>query len=58
MKITISEDTRVTETEIAITCSQLTPEIEKIISMLRILDMKLTGIRDGEMCLIDSGKVL
>lgn len=58
MKITISEDTRVTETEIAITCSQLTPEIEKIISMLRILDMKLTGIRDGEMCLIDAGKVL
>lgn len=58
MKISISEDTRVTETEIAITCNHLTPEIEKIISMLRILDMKLTGIKDGETCLIDAAKVL
>ena len=58
MKISISEDTRVTETEIAITCNHLTPEIEKIISMIRILDMKLTGIKDGETCLIDAAKVL
>lgn len=58
MKISISEDMRVTETEIAITCNHLTPEIEKIISMLRIMDMKLTGSKDGETCLIDAAKVL
>ncbi len=58
MKISISEDIRVTETEIAITCNHLTPEIEKIISMLRMMEMKLTGIKDGETCLIDAAKVL
>lgn len=58
MKISISEDEKVKETQIAITCNHLTPEIEKIISMLRILDMKLTGNKDGETCLIDAAKVL
>jgi DNA-binding LytR/AlgR family response regulator len=58
LKISISEDTRITETEIAITCNHLTPEIEKIISMLRMIDMKLTGMKDGETCLIDAAKVL
>ena len=58
MKISISEDVRIKETEIAITCNHLTPEIEKIISMLRMMEMKLTGIKDGEICLIDAAKVL
>lgn len=58
MKITICTDEKIRETEIAITCNQLTPEVEKVLSMLRVLDMKLTGIKDGETYLIDAGKVL
>lgn len=58
MKITIQADEQTRETQIAITCNRLTPEVEKIISMLRILDMKLTGIKDGETYLLDAGNVL
>lgn len=58
MKITIQADEQTQETQIAITCNRLTPEIERIISMLRVLDMKLTGIRNGETYLIDARNVL
>lgn len=58
MKIMIHVDESTKETEIAISCSQLTPEIEKIISMLRVLEMKLTGILNGEIYLIDAKHVL
>lgn len=58
MKITINTDANIADTEISITCSRLSPEIEKIIAMLRIMDMQLTGKRDGESYIIDAGKVL
>ncbi len=58
MKITINADGGYQETEISISCSGLTPEIEKIISLLRMLDMQLTGMKNGETFLIDVTKVL
>ncbi|MBD5464565.1 MAG: LytTR family transcriptional regulator [Lachnospiraceae bacterium] len=58
MKITIHSEAQITETEVTISCNHLTPEIEKMISMLRMLDKKLTGIKDGETYLIDVDKVL
>lgn len=58
VKITIHSEAQITETEVTICCNHLTPEIEKMISMLRMLDRKLTGIKDGETYLIDVDKVL
>lgn len=58
MKITIHSGQPVTETEVTISCNQLTPEIEKIISILRVIDKKLTGTQNGETYLIDINKVL
>lgn len=58
MKIVINTDQNANDTEISIICPKLTPEIEKVISLLRMMDMQLTGIRDGETFLIDVSKVL
>lgn len=58
MKITIHSGQPIAETEITISCNQLTPEIEKIISILRVIDKKLTGTRNGETYLIDINNVL
>ena len=58
MKITIHSGKQIQETEITISCNCLTPEIEKIISMLRMMDKKLTGTKGGETYLIDTDKVL
>lgn len=58
MKITINSDTKAEELEIAITCSQLTPEIDRIIAMLRMLDLQLTGQKDGETFILRSERVL
>lgn len=58
MKITILSDEKAAETEIVITCARLTPEIERLICMLRIMDMKITGSRDGEVYLLDAEEVL
>lgn len=58
VKITIHSGQAISETEVTIVCNQLTPEIEKIISMLHMLDMQLTGIKNGEVFMIDISKVL
>lgn len=58
MKITISSGENVESTEIHVRCGQLTPEVEKIVSLLRMFDMQLTGEKDGEMCIIDIAKIL
>lgn len=58
MKIEIHSGMDVKETEITVRCGQLTPEIEKIISMLRMLELQITGKKDGETHLLDAGKIL
>lgn len=58
MKITIKTDEKITDTEIAITCSRLTPEIEKIMATLRILDRQLTVVKNDETFLLEIGEVL
>lgn len=52
MKININTEENAGEIEINITCGRLTPEIEKTISLLRMLEMKLTGKKDGETFLL------
>lgn len=44
--------------ELSITCSHMTPRIEKLLAMVRMMEMQLTGIQDGETYLIDAGLVL
>ncbi|MBD5461197.1 MAG: LytTR family transcriptional regulator [Lachnospiraceae bacterium] len=58
MKIWINVDENIEDTEIAISCSRLTPEIEKILAMLRILDSQLVAEKDGETYLLDVSKIV
>lgn len=58
MKISIQTDTAQKETEINIVCNRLTPEVEKILEMLRILDQQLTGIKGEEIFVLDISDVL
>lgn len=58
MKITIYSDEKVSETEITISCNHLTPEIEKILSILRMMNQQLTGIQGEEIFLIDVNQIL
>lgn len=48
MKISINIDDQYPETEIVVNSKSLTPEVEKIITALRMLDSQLTVTKDDE----------
>ena len=58
MKISINVDANIKDTEIAISCNQLTPEIEKLLATLRMLDKQLTAVKDGETYLLDVSQIV
>lgn len=58
MKINIIENTKYEELEVTICCGRVNAEIEKLISLLRVMDLKLTGSKDGEVHILDADKVL
>ena len=58
MKISININPDNPETEISVSCPSLTPEVEKIISMIRVMDRKLTVKKDGEVFLLEIGDIL
>ncbi len=58
MKIHINENPDLHETEITINCNRISTEVEKVISMLRIMDLKLTGKRNNQTYILDASKVL
>ena len=58
MKITINIDAAVTDTEIAISCKQLSPEIEKMIATLRILNEQLMVTKQDETYLLEVAKII
>lgn len=58
MKIEINVNEEYKDTEIRISCARLTPEIEKVLATLRILDRQLTAHREGETYLLDVSKVI
>lgn len=58
MKITINVDERIKDIEIMISCGRLTPEIEKLLATLRILDKQLMACKDGEIYLLDVSRVI
>nr|MBQ8251813.1 hypothetical protein [Lachnospiraceae bacterium] len=48
MKITIQVNENIQDTEIAVTCNKLTPEIEKLLATIRILDQQLMVTKEDE----------
>lgn len=58
MKISINIDESMQDTEIQISCNQLTPEIEKIIATLRILNQQLMVTKNEETYLLDVSKII
>lgn len=58
MKISINVDEAVKDIEITISCNQLTPEIEKMLATLRILDRQLMATKGEETYLLDVSKVI
>ena len=46
------------DTEIQISCNQLTPEIEKILATLRILNQQLMVTKNEETHLLDVSKII
>lgn len=58
MKISINVNADIKDTEISISCNALTPEIEKLMAMLRILDRQLAAVKDGETYLLDVSKII
>lgn len=53
MKIQLNQDPAFEDVEITINCPIADEEILRIVALLRIYDQKLTGIRDGEIRLLD-----
>ncbi len=58
MKIVIQTDSSVQETSLCITCKEITPELERLISAFRLSDKKLSVKKNGEVHLIDLKTVL
>ena len=58
MKITINTDDRYTETEIMVNCKQMSDDIEKLITALRMLDMKITGQKGGRQYIIEIADII
>lgn len=58
MKIHINEDAKLKDLEITINCNKISTDVEKVISMLRVLDLKLTGKKDNQTYILDAAKVL
>lgn len=58
LKISINVEENVKDIEIAVSCSRLTPEIEKILATLRILDKQLMAAKGEETYILDVSQVV
>ncbi len=58
MKITINIDEAVNDTEIQISCKKLTPEIEKMLATLRILNQQVMVLKGDETYILDVSKII
>ncbi|MCL2764555.1 MAG: LytTR family transcriptional regulator [Treponema sp.] len=58
MKIIINTDSQYTVTEIVINCNRMSDDIEKMLAALRMLDLKLTGRKDGRQHIIEAADVM
>lgn len=57
MKLTVNQSPEISETEVIITCSILSPELQKIIESLRTLDFTLNGRKEDSWFRIPVEKV-
>lgn len=58
MKISINVNADISDAEILISCSHLTPEIERILATLRILDKQIMTKKEDETYLLEVSKVI
>ena len=58
MKITINIDEQCKETEIIVICSRLGDDIDKVITAIKMLDMRLTVYKDKRQYVIDAADVI
>lgn len=58
MKISININENISDTEIVINSRSLTPEIEKIIATLRILDQQIMVMKNEESYILDVAKIV
>lgn len=58
MKIQVNESSAHEEIEIVINCKSVNKDIEKVMAMLRVLDLKLTGMKDRETYILEASKIL
>lgn len=58
MKIEIKVDNSIKETCIHISSNQLTPELEKLIAMIRIMERQFVVSAEGETFLLDVSEIL
>ena len=57
MKIRINEVPEQEDVEVIINCKKVDEEIMRIITMLRVYDKKLTGIKGDQTYLLDAAKI-
>ncbi len=58
MKISIDIDPEKQDTEIRISCKNLTPEIERLIATLRMVNQQITVEKEQETYLVDVAKIM
>lgn len=58
MKIEINVDENIADTHIVISCKRLTPELERLFSMLHLFDRKLAVRKGEETCFLDVSEVV
>lgn len=58
MKIEIDIDKKYTDVGVIVTAPELTPDIERIVSLMRMMDMQIAVKRDDETILLDTNMIL
>ena len=58
MKVEIIVDDKADDLHILVTCRHLTPEIEKLLENLRVMNRQLTTKKNGEIYLLDLAEVI
>lgn len=58
MKIEILVDEKAADLKISVTCRQLTPDVEKMIATLRMMNHQLTARKEDEIYLLDIAQIL
>lgn len=58
MKITVNVDEKLDDTEIKISCRQVTPDIENMVAMLQMMNQQLVVTKENENYLLAVSKIL